>query len=140
MTKPTKQSASKLSDNNLSIKQIAIAISDLPKAVDFYHNVLNIPLAFEAPPNLAFLELGDIRLMLTTLQGSERDHQTSVIYYQTTNIEQYFEQLSTQSVTIERLPSFTAKMPDHDLWIGFIRDPDDNLIGIMEEKQPVAKS
>ncbi|REL35358.1 VOC family protein [Thalassotalea euphylliae] len=133
---PTQQDATKLSTSDLSIKQIAIAISDLPKALNFYHKVLNIPLAFEVPPNLAFLELGDIRLMLTTLQGSEQDHHTSVIYYQTTNIEQYFEQLNVKGVAIERPPAFAAKMPDHDLWIGFIRDPDENLIGIMEEKPP----
>lgn len=28
----------------------------------------------------------------------------------------------------------TAKMPDHDLWNSFLRDPDGNLIGLMEEK------
>jgi methylmalonyl-CoA/ethylmalonyl-CoA epimerase len=27
-----------------------------------------------------------------------------------------------------------AKMEDHELWIGFIRDPDGNLVGLMEEK------
>lgn len=27
-----------------------------------------------------------------------------------------------------------AKMADHDLWIGFLLDPDGNLIGLMEEK------
>jgi hypothetical protein len=26
-------------------------------------------------------------------------------------------------------------MPDHELWIGFVRDPDDNLVGLMEEKR-----
>jgi hypothetical protein len=25
-------------------------------------------------------------------------------------------------------------MEDHELWIGFIRDPDNNLVGLMEEK------
>jgi len=29
-------------------------------------------------------------------------------------------------------------MEDHELWIGFIRDPDGNLIGLMEEKPLVA--
>jgi hypothetical protein len=26
-------------------------------------------------------------------------------------------------------------MPDHELWMGFIRDPDGNLLGVMEEKR-----
>jgi hypothetical protein len=28
-----------------------------------------------------------------------------------------------------------ARMPYHALWTGFVRDPDGNLIGLMEEKQ-----
>jgi predicted enzyme related to lactoylglutathione lyase len=35
----------------------------------------------------------------------------------------------------ERAPQLTAKMPDHELWIGFVRDPDGNLVGLMEEKR-----
>ena len=35
----------------------------------------------------------------------------------------------------EQRPQFAAKMPDHDLWIGFLRDPDGNLVGLMEEKR-----
>jgi methylmalonyl-CoA/ethylmalonyl-CoA epimerase len=26
-------------------------------------------------------------------------------------------------------------MPDHELWIAFVRDPDGNLVGLMEEKR-----
>ena len=35
----------------------------------------------------------------------------------------------------ERAPQLAAKLPDHDLWISFVRDPDGNLIGLMEEKR-----
>ena len=35
----------------------------------------------------------------------------------------------------ERPPQLEATMPDHELWIGFLRDPDGNLIGLMEEKR-----
>ncbi len=35
----------------------------------------------------------------------------------------------------ERDPQLAARMPDHELWIGFVRDPDGNLIGLMEEKR-----
>ena len=34
-----------------------------------------------------------------------------------------------------RIPQLAAKMPDHELWTGFVRDPDGNLIGLMEEKR-----
>jgi hypothetical protein len=30
-------------------------------------------------------------------------------------------------------PHFVAKMPGHDLWMAFLRDPDRNLLGLMCE-------
>ena len=36
----------------------------------------------------------------------------------------------------EHVPmAHVAKMPVHELWIGFLRDPDGNLVGLMEEKR-----
>jgi hypothetical protein len=40
-----------------------------------------------------------------------------------------------RGATEERPPQLSARLPDHELWIGFIRDPDGNLIGLMEEKR-----
>ena len=120
--------------NISSIGQIAIAISDLEKATYFYQKILKLELLFDVPPNLAFFNCDGVRLMLSTLQGPEQDHKTSVIYYKITNIEAIFEELKSLQVDIERAPGMAAKMEDHELWIGFIRDPDGNLVGLMEEK------
>ncbi len=84
---------------------------------------------------MAFLQCGDIRLMLTTQQGEKRDHQTSVIYYKVSNLDDAVSQLKQKGVIFIQEPQLTAKMPDHELWQGFIRDPDDNLIGIMSERE-----
>lgn len=48
-----------------------------------------------------------------------------------------YQALLARGAADERPPQLTAKMPDHDLWIGFVRDPDGNLIGLMEAN-PVA--
>ncbi|WP_286261076.1 VOC family protein [Thalassotalea atypica] len=116
------------------IGQIAIAVSDLNKSCHFYNKVLGLPLLFEAPPHLAFYQVGDVRLMLTTCQGQEREHQNSVIYYRVSDIETTFEQLKALGVTSEQKPQFVADMADHRLWMGFIRDPDETLIGIMAQR------
>jgi len=65
--------------NISGIGQIAIAIADLDKAVYFYEKILKLEKLFDVPPNMAFFRCGDVRLMLTTLQGPEHDHNTSVI-------------------------------------------------------------
>ena len=71
--------------------------------------------------------------MLSTLQGDEKDHHTSVIYYKVSDLTTATEAMKARGVSFEREPQMAAKMADHELWIGFIRDPDQNLIGIMAE-------
>ena len=115
------------------IGQIAIAVSNIRRSVAFYRDVLGLPLLFEAPPGLAFFDCGGVRLMLTTPQGEARDHHTSVIYYKVADIHAAMETLASRGVVPVREAQLVAKMPDHDLWMAFIRDPDENLIGIMVE-------
>ncbi len=71
--------------------------------------------------------------MLTTLQGDSNDHHTSVIYYKVADIHSAAEAIKQAGVEFVQEPQLTAKLPDHELWMGFIRDPDSNLIGIMAE-------
>lgn len=115
------------------IGQIAIAVSDIEQSAAFYGNVLGLTPLFEVPPNLAFFDCGGTRLMLTTQQGEARDHRTSVIYYKVSDIDTATQNIKNQGVEFVREPQLTARMEDHELWMGFIRDPDDNLIGIMAE-------
>ena len=71
--------------------------------------------------------------MLTTLQGDEKDHHTSVIYYKVDDIKAATSDLIDKGIEFEREPQLAAKMEEHELWIGFLRDPDENLVGIMAE-------
>jgi methylmalonyl-CoA/ethylmalonyl-CoA epimerase len=118
------------------IGQIAIAVSDIDVAREFYKDILELEHLFDAPPGLAFFQCGAVRLMLTIQNGDINDHRTSVIYYQSTDIEGMAIKLKAHGIVFEQEPQLVAKMPDHDLWMGFIRDPDQNLIGIMAELPP----
>lgn len=117
------------------IGQIAITVSDIAKAKACYHGVLGLKHLFDAGPNLSFLAAGPVRLMLTTSQGSGEPGKNSILYFKVAAVEQVYTAVTTAGATPERAPQLTAKMPDHELWIGFIRDPDGNLIGLMEEKR-----
>ena len=118
-----------------AIRQIAITVSDVEAALKFYRDVLGLPLLFAAGPNLAFLDAGGIRLMLTTPQGAGEPGKNSILYFTVTDIETTYLALVTGGAAGERAPQLEAKMPDHDLWTGFLRDPDGNLVGLMEEKR-----
>ena len=115
------------------IGQIAIAVSDIKKAVEFYKNKLGLTLLFEVPSGMAFFECGGIRLMVTEQNGDLKDHKTSVIYYHVSNIKQTAKSMIERGVSFTKDPHMAVQMADHELWIGFLRDQDENLIGIMEE-------
>ena len=46
------------------IGQIAITVRDLPRAVNFYRDVLGMRHLFDAGPKLSFFDCGGVRLML----------------------------------------------------------------------------
>jgi len=115
------------------IGQIAIAVSDIDEAAQFYRETLGLPFLFDAPPGLAFFDCGGTRLMLTTQQGAAEDHTTSAIYYKVSDIHAATKELKSRGVEFIQEPQKVATMPDHELWMGFLRDPDQNLVGIMAE-------
>ncbi|MFZ6819195.1 VOC family protein [Undibacterium sp. Ji22W] len=124
-----------MSDRLSEIGQIAITVSDIDTALPFYRDVLGLQFLFSPAPTLAFLAAGRIRIMLSTPQGAGVVGVNSVLYFKVSDIEDTFAGVLTRGASPERAPQLAAKMPDHDLWIGFVRDPDGNLVGMMEEKK-----
>jgi len=59
----------------------------------------------------------------------------SILYFSVTDIVSAHASLLERGATNERFPALAARMPDHELWTGFLRDPDGNLVGLMEEKE-----
>lgn len=117
------------------IGQIGITVSDVEKVLPFYKDSLGLDFLFMAGPNLAFLQSGDTRIMLTTPQGGGAEiGKNSILYFKTADIESTYQSILDNGGTAERGPELAAKMPDHELWLAFIRDPDGNLVGLMQEK------
>ena len=116
------------------IHQIAVTVSNVEAALGFYRDILGLTFLFSAGPDLAFLDAAGIRIMLSTPQGSGAVGANSTLYFKVSDIESTHSALVARGATNERTPQLAAKMPDHDLWIGFLRDPDGNLIGLMEEQ------
>src|SRR4051794_40254020 len=117
-----------------SVGQIAITVSDVSKALAFYRDILGLGFLFAPNDTMAFLNAGNIRLMLSTPQGSGAPGANSILYFRVSEIEKAHASFVSRGATSERTPTLAAKMPDHDLWLGFLRDPDGNLVGLMEER------
>ncbi|MBL7959577.1 VOC family protein [bacterium] len=114
------------------IGQIAVPVTDIDRAIVFYRDILGLRFLFKAPPGLGFFDCNGVRLMLDAPAKDNAGH-GSVIYYKVDDIVQSFETLSTRGVIFEAKPHMIAKMPDHELWMAFFRDPDKNLLALMSE-------
>lgn len=118
-----------------SLGQVAITVSDVEVATKYYRDVLGLRFLFSAGPHLAFLSDGTLRIMLSTPQGSGAVAANSILYFKVHDIESTHAAIVERGSKSERSPQLTAKMPDHELWLSFLRDPDGNLVGLMEEKR-----
>jgi methylmalonyl-CoA/ethylmalonyl-CoA epimerase len=120
--------------NLTRIAQIAIAVTDLPRAVAFYRDVLGLQFLFQAPPGLAFFDVDGVRLMLGTAEpGTERDHHTSVLYYQVADLHASTAALKSRGAVFESEPHKVASLGKVDLWMSFCRDSEGNLLGVLSE-------
>jgi methylmalonyl-CoA/ethylmalonyl-CoA epimerase len=117
------------------IGQLALTISELDKAVVFYRDVLGLKHLFSAPPGLAFFAAGNLRLMLSRPENADSEKFSSALYFKVSEIEKLHEALISRGVKFEAAPHLVAKMPDHELWMAFFRDPDRNLLALMCEKR-----
>ena len=117
--------------------QIAINVHDLDRATAFYRDILGLPLLFTTTA-LAFFDCGGVRLMLSPPEKPEFDHPGSVLYFTVPDIASAHRQMLSSGVHFEDPPHLIARMPNHDLWMTFFRDPDRNLLALMCEMPQAA--
>ena len=91
------------------IGQIAITVRNVPRAVAFYRDTLGMT------------------------ESAQLDNSASIIYYKVADITATFEELTRVGVEFVSPPRLVAPMPDHDLWMAFFRDPDQNVLALMCE-------
>ena len=114
-----------------TIGQIAVTVTDVGRAIAFYRDVLGIPFLFQVP-NMGFFDCGGVRLMLT---GSEKPGEqfSSILYFKVPDIHAAFEAMTSRGAAFDGEPHLVARMPAHELWMAFFRDPDRNLLALMSE-------
>jgi len=117
------------------LTQIALTTHDVPGLTAFYREVVGLRPLFDAGPHLSFFDVGGVRLMISRPSSPELDHPASLLYYRVADLEATHAALLARGAREERPPALTAKMPDHELWTSFFRDPDHNLFALMAEKR-----
>ena len=114
------------------IGQVALRIHDLERTIEFYRDVLQMTSLFNTD-SMAFFDCGGVRLMLSLPERPEFDRPGSVLYFKVEDIHATREALLKRGVEFVDEPHLIARLPDHELWMTFFKDPSDNVLALMSE-------
>jgi methylmalonyl-CoA/ethylmalonyl-CoA epimerase len=74
-----------------------------------------------------------VRLIIDRPAKPEFDHASSILYFAVPDIQAAYGKMKENGVKFEDEPHMIARMPDHDLWMTFFRDSEENLLALMSE-------
>jgi methylmalonyl-CoA/ethylmalonyl-CoA epimerase len=118
-----------------ALGQIALPVSDPDRAQKFYGEELGLRFLFRFG-RLVFFDCAGVRLLL---EGPPHEAplrpSAGCLYFKVPHIETAYDELRHQHVEFDGAPHLIAKMPDHDLWMAFFKDPDGHQLAIMDEKR-----
>jgi len=115
------------------IGQIAIPVSNTDRSEAFYETMLGLRKLYRYG-DLSFFDCAGVRLMLSPPeQGQPVIPGQGAIYFRVSDLALVVKDLKAKGVDVFSEPHLLAPMPDHDLWMAFVRDPDGHLVGLMME-------
>ena len=120
----------------MSLVQVAQRAEDLGRAAAFYADLLGVgPSATYDPPGLVFFDLDDTRLLL------DRAAPSALLYLRVDDIEAVVARLRESGVEVESEPHVIFTHDDETLgpagtdeWQAFVRDTEDNIVGLVEQR------
>jgi len=114
--------------------QVSLGVTDVAAMTAFYRDQVGLPFLFAAGPNLAFFDLGGVRLMISGPENGQPAPGNSTLYFKVASVPRAYADMRGKLNFIDE-PHLIAKMPDHELWMVFFKDPEGNLMGLMEERR-----
>jgi len=115
------------------IGQIAIPVSNTDRSEAFYEQTLGLRKLYRYG-DLSFFDCAGVRLMLSPPEnGAKVEPGQGAIYFRVADLALAVQGLKAKGADVFSAPHLLAPMPDHDLWMAFLRDPDSHLIGLMME-------
>lgn len=114
--------------------QVALHVSDADRAEAFYRDKLGLTPLFRFG-QLVFFDMAGVRLMLEGGHEPTGKRDEVCLYFRVEAIDRAAGELTARGVYLERPPQMVARMPDHELWMCFFRDPDGTLLAYMEERR-----
>ena len=115
------------------IRQVAVFVHDLDRAVAFYRDTLGLPFLFQAPPGLAFFDCQGVRLLLDAAAEPPFQPPSSIVYYAVDDIHAAHAALAGHGVAFRDTPHRIATVGGQDVWMTFFEDPEGNLLALTSE-------
>ena len=73
------------------------------------------------------------RLMLNRPEKPEFQQHSSILYFRVADIHGSNAELRASDVRMEDVPHLIHRFPDHELWMCFFYDTEDNMLALMSE-------
>ena len=116
------------------LAQVSMRVRDLGRAEAFYRDVLGMKHLFSVPPKMAFFDCAGTRLYLAVPEKPEFDHPASVLYFKVSSVEEAHRTLLSRGAALEDEPHVVGRMGSTEIWMFYVRDTEQHLIGITEER------
>ena len=99
----------------------------------FYEKTLGLPLALDQGACLIFQVTTDSYVGFCQQEGASDDHPDVIFTMVTTDVDRWYDHLSTQGVHFEKPPAIN---PQYQIYHCFLRDPNGYLIEIQNFLDP----
>jgi len=116
-----------------AIGQIAPHVIDADRAEAFCRDTpgLTRQYRFGQP---VFFDCGGVRLMLDGGHATAPSGFTCCVYFRVENIAARVSEMKAMGASFDDEPHLVERMPDHESWMTFFKDPDGNQRALMEER------
>ncbi|MBC9935935.1 MULTISPECIES: VOC family protein [unclassified Leucobacter] len=115
------------------VGQISRRVSDIEAAVEWYSDVLGFALLYRFG-ELAFFDLGGLRLFLSAGERETDVRGESVIYFRVDDIHATYALLTERGVSFIGAPHLIYQHETGvEEWMAFFRDPDGQTLAIMSQ-------
>ncbi|MET1152985.1 VOC family protein [Arthrobacter sp.] len=116
----------------MKLAQVALGVQDLARATAFYTELLGYPpVGIFDPPGLVFFDLDGVRLLL------EVGAPATLLYLQVDSVREQVRELRGRGTPVVEEPHVIFRHADDalgpagtDEWMAFVRDSEDNLLGL----------
>ena len=125
------QEAAKPILNSARFEQVAITVTDLESALQFYQNQLGLRLMFRAN-DMLFFDVGGVRLMVALDKHRETpERPTSIAYFHVDDFAVALKRLATSDATLVGPLETVQTSGDGSLQLQLFEDDDGNMFSII---------